>query len=172
MASLNTDTDMRAQAAADNWPLCCYRTEFSPLPLAATAGPQHIIRYVNPAFCQLVRKKREKLVGLPFAAAVPEESGNNYLSFLDQVYLTGCAESVLDQCHSEPAAKPKYWSFIMWAVTNEEREAGVMIQVLDTTDAATRRLQLTKCLVLTIVHTFGARRRHGGISGYSQEGSK
>ena len=144
MESLDIESEIEKEAAADVWPLCCYRTEFSPLPLAATVGPRHILCYVNPAFCELVRKDREEIIGLPFAAVVPEETGNSYLACLDQVYLTGKTESAAEQLRSELAATPKYWSYVMWAMTNEEYEAGVMIQVTDATAAATQRLQLTK----------------------------
>ena len=35
----------------------------SPLPVAAVSGIDHIVLHVNPAFCRLVGKKREELIG-------------------------------------------------------------------------------------------------------------
>jgi hypothetical protein len=35
----------------------------SPLPVAALAGPNHIIRYVNSAFCRLACKAKDELIG-------------------------------------------------------------------------------------------------------------
>ena len=52
--------------------LCRGITERSPLPMAAVEGMKHIVRHVNPAFCRLVGKKREELIGSPFALAVSE----------------------------------------------------------------------------------------------------
>ena len=35
----------------------------SPLPMAALAGPDHILRYVNAAFCRLAFKTGDELTG-------------------------------------------------------------------------------------------------------------
>ena len=37
----------------------------SPLPMAALAGSNHILRYVNSAFCRLACKTKDELVGKP-----------------------------------------------------------------------------------------------------------
>ena len=37
----------------------------SPLPMAALAGSNHIVRYVNSAFCRLACKSKDELMGAP-----------------------------------------------------------------------------------------------------------
>src|ERR1700679_904205 len=45
----------------------------SPLPMAALAGPDHILRYFNPAFCRLACKTKDELTGKPFIEVVAWE---------------------------------------------------------------------------------------------------
>jgi PAS domain-containing protein len=45
----------------------------SPLPMAALAGSNHILRYVNAAFCRLAFKTGDELTGKPFIEVVPWE---------------------------------------------------------------------------------------------------
>ncbi len=105
--------------------------EHSPLPTAALEGATHIIRYANPAFCGLVARQTEELVGIPFADAVPE--GEGCLPHLDLVYRTGEAETCVTQVRSAP--HPLYWSSTVWAVPDaSSRPEAVMIQVADTTE--------------------------------------
>src|SRR5579863_9464315 len=68
--------------------------EGSPLPVAALAGPKHILRYVNTAFCRLADKAKDDLIGEPFAEVVFWEG---CLALLGHVCDTG--EAVV---HTEP----------------------------------------------------------------------
>jgi PAS domain-containing protein len=45
----------------------------SPLPMAALAGFNHILRYANSAFCRLACKTKDELIGKPFVEALPWE---------------------------------------------------------------------------------------------------
>ena len=42
----------------------------SPLPVATLAGPDHILCYVNPAFCRLASKTNDELSGKRFDEVV------------------------------------------------------------------------------------------------------
>jgi PAS domain S-box-containing protein len=111
-------------------------TERSPLPMAALEGATHLVHYVNPAFCRLVAKKSEELVGIPFVRAMPE--AGSMLPHLDQVYRTGEAETCATEEH------PLHWSCAMWAVPGaSSRPAGVMIQVTDVKEADAFRQRAT-----------------------------
>ncbi len=68
--------------------------EGSPVPVAALAGPNHTLRYVNPAFCGLADKTKDDLIGSPFAEVVFWEG---CLALLGHVCDTG--EAVV---HTEP----------------------------------------------------------------------
>ena len=122
--------------------LCRYLSEWSPQPMVAVEGTTHVVIYVNPAFARLVGRERKDLVGRPFAEAVPEEGGNGCLGLLDRVFRTGDPENLAEQEHRQPRSRPVYWSYAVWAILGEdERPAGVVIQVTDSTEAAIHRLR-------------------------------
>jgi PAS domain S-box-containing protein len=118
--------------------LCRYFSEYSPLPMLAVEGETRIVRYVNPAFSQLVGKEGWDLVGVPLAEAVPEGSRNGCLALVDRVFHTGTPENVAEQVHRSD--RPAYWSYIMWPILGMEgHPVGVMIQVTDDTEIAVFR---------------------------------
>lgn len=143
------------EATPDPLQLCRYLTERSPLPVAAAEGLTHIVRYVNPAFCRLVGKANEELIGSPFALAIPEGEENGCLSLLDRVYHTGEAETLSDQehfpLHFPRDLHPTYWSYAVWATLDaEEHPTGVMIQITNTT-ASTRNRLLVEAICQALV---------------------
>ena len=122
--------------------LCRYLSERSPQPMVAVEGTAHVVIYVNSAFALLVGRERADLVGRPFAEAVPEGEGNGCLALLDRVFRTGEPEKLEEQEHLGVTPRPVYWSYSVWAILGEdERPAGVMIQVTDSTETALFRRQ-------------------------------
>jgi PAS domain S-box-containing protein len=128
-------------AAADPFELpqvCRQFAEQSPQPMVVVVGPEHVVRYLNPAFARLAGKTPDGLVGRPFAEAVPEGAGNGCLALLDRVFRTGVPESLAEQEHRR--AEPSYWSYAVWAILGADaRPAGFLIQVTDVTEAAAYR---------------------------------
>ena len=107
----------------------------SPLPLVGTEGPDHMVRYVNPAFCRISGQTALQLLGHPLAIAVSEGEAHGRAALLDRVYLTGTTEALADQIHtsSEPRSEA-YWSYTAWVVLDGSgRHRGVMVQVVDAT---------------------------------------
>src|ERR1017187_5586003 len=90
--------------------LCLAIAEHAPLPMVTVEGASHIVRYVNPAFCQLLDKPSEQLVGIPFREMLPKSDA--CVSLLDRVFRTGKPESHTKQEHSKPHRI--FWSFTMW----------------------------------------------------------
>ncbi|MBI3910554.1 MAG: SpoIIE family protein phosphatase [Armatimonadetes bacterium] len=117
--------------------------ERSPLAFAATEGPQHVLRYVNPAFCRLFGREREALLHRPFAEALPESRQDGSLALLDRVYRTGEAECAVDLERPRTERGAAYWSYAVWPVQDGPYGQGLVIQVTDTTEAvlARRRYQ-------------------------------
>jgi PAS domain S-box-containing protein len=131
-----------AESKPDLPRLCRYLSELSPQPMVAVEGTTHVVSYLNPAFALLVGRERKDLIGRPFAEAVPEGDGNGCLALLDRVFRTGIPEILAEQEHRHAQPGPVYWSYAVWAILGaDERPAGVMIQVTDTTQAAVFRLQ-------------------------------
>ncbi len=128
----------------DLWSLCLPVAEHAPLPMAAVEGASHIVRYVNPAFCRLLDKPGEELVGKPFAEKMPEK--DECLALLDRVYRTGKSESHTGHEQSEP--RSVFWSYTMWPVIADERPVGVMIQVTETAKSHDLTLAMNEALVL------------------------
>jgi signal transduction histidine kinase/ActR/RegA family two-component response regulator len=133
--------------------LCRYFSERSPEPLVAVQGPTHAIRYLNPAFSRLVCKTPEELIGRRFADAVPEGMENECVACLDRVFRTGTPEKLAEQEHRQ--TPPANWSYSMWAILGaDERPAGVMIHVTDTTASAVFRrhaVAMNEALILSSV---------------------
>jgi PAS domain S-box-containing protein len=131
------------------WPpdwssLCRAITEHAPLPMATVEGASHIVRYVNPAFCRLMDKPAEQLVGKSFGEMLPEK--DECVTLLDRVLRTGKPESYTAQQHSKP--HPVFWSYSMWPVMADERSAGVMIQVTETAEFHEKMLAMNEALML------------------------
>jgi PAS domain S-box-containing protein len=125
--------------------LCLAITEHAPLPMATVEGASHIVRYVNPAFCRLLDKPSEQLVGIPFCEMLPER--DECVTLLDRVFRTGKPESHTEQEHSKP--HPGFWSFTMWPVLADERPVGVMIQVTETAQLHEKTLAMNEALMLS-----------------------
>jgi len=139
-AKLGLDTSERAPLIRR---LCRYLSERSPEPTVAVEGLTHVVIYVNPAFARFVGRERADLVGRTFAEAVPEGHKNGCLALLDRVFRTGVHERLAEQEHRHSLPGLVSWSYSVWAILgNDERPAGVMIQVTDATEVATFRQQV------------------------------
>ena len=129
--------------------LCRSIAESSPMPMAAVEGVGHIVRYANSAFCLLVGKTREELIGNAFSSAAP--TGKECLSLFDRVYQTGKAEIHTGQEH--PDSNRFYWSYVMWPVLAADgRRVGIMVQVTETTPFLLRTTGMNQALMIGSVH--------------------
>ncbi len=100
--------------------------ERAPLPIVEVQGDAHIVSYVNAAFCSLLGKTREELLGKLFAEIV--HRGEECLPILDQIYHTGHA--VTHTLEDNSQAERSYWLYAMWpALDADERPVGVIIQL-------------------------------------------
>jgi signal transduction histidine kinase len=98
----------------------------APLPIVELQGSAHIVSYVNAAFCRLLGKTREELVGHAFDQIV--SGGNECIPILDRIYETGEPATFARADDSE--SSPAYWLYAMWpALDADERPAGVIIQL-------------------------------------------
>ncbi|MGA2252540.1 two-component system sensor histidine kinase NtrB [Terracidiphilus sp.] len=116
-----------------------------PLPTAALAGSDHILRYVNSAFCRLACKTKDELVGKPLVEVVGWEG---CLELLNHVYNTGEVE-----IQSEPERTAAHFarrSYTMWPIQGaEDHPVGVMMQVTETTQAHQRAIAVNEQLLLS-----------------------
>lgn len=115
--------------------------------MATLEGPDHIVRYINAAFCRLMNRTKEELVGKPFGQTVPEK--DECFILLDRVYRTGKSESHTE--HSQADPHPVFWSYTVWPVITNERPVGVMIQISETARFHEQTLAMTEALMLALV---------------------
>jgi signal transduction histidine kinase/ActR/RegA family two-component response regulator len=95
----------------------------APLPLVEVQGSQHVVIHVNSAFCTLLGRPRDELLGKPFCDIVP--GANACVPLLDQVYETGQA---VMQTLMDPEANQTSWLYAMWpALDPDERPERVII---------------------------------------------
>jgi two-component system CheB/CheR fusion protein len=108
--------------------------------LVAVEGRVSTVRHVNPAFLRLSGASRSKLIGLPFAEAVPEDETNGCAALLQRVYDSGKPATLIEQKHGN---KPNiYWSYSAWPIRVKDRKTvGAMLQVADSTETAVFRNQ-------------------------------
>ena len=139
-----TDPPSATIQAPDLSSLCLAITEHAPLPMLTVEGAGHVVRYVNPAFCRLLDKSRDELVGKLFREVLPEQDA--CVALLDRVFRTGTPESHTEQNHSTP--HPVFWSYTIWPVIADEHPIGVMIQVTETAQIHEKTLAMNEALIL------------------------
>jgi signal transduction histidine kinase/ActR/RegA family two-component response regulator len=112
--------------------------------MATTAGPTHVVEQVNAAFCRLVGREREALMGRPFGEGVRSAAHDGSLSLLEHVYLTGKSRTS-GRRKPHVGSDGSYWSYTAWAILGaEQRPAGAMIQATDVTDAVLMRVRFER----------------------------
>jgi signal transduction histidine kinase len=108
-------------------------------------GPQHIVRFVNHAFCALLGKRRDELVGQPFEKII--YSGQKCIELLNRVYETGQGKT-----HAEPDGSnstPAYWLFAMWPALDENKKPErVVIQLTKSTQFRQNSADLNEALLI------------------------
>lgn len=143
---MDSDTGQGKPAKALDLTMFCRLVfEGSPLPLAAVGGDQHIVRYVNPAFCRLADRGKDELIGIPFAEIVPDDAS---LTSLARVFRTGECEVHTEPEH--PDTQTAFWSYAMWPLLDvDDRPAGIMIQVTETARLHQQAVAMNQELLLS-----------------------
>jgi PAS domain S-box-containing protein len=130
--------------------LCLAITEHAPLPIATVDGATHIVRYANPAFCELMNQPLDRLLGRPLQELLPAR--DECVKLLDHVFRTGTPARHVEKDDANP--HPVFWSYTIWPMEADEHFVGIMIQVTETTRFHETALALNEALLL------GAVRQH------------
>jgi two-component system NtrC family sensor kinase len=127
--------------------LCRAVTETSPMPIVVIEDAQHTISYVNPAFCSLVGKSKDELMGENFSS-IPMV-GDQCSLLLDRVYRTGQAETHTVQ---ERFASYPLCSYSMWPIHSaESNQSGVILQVIEETSVQLDAVAMNAALMLGMI---------------------
>jgi signal transduction histidine kinase/ActR/RegA family two-component response regulator len=122
--------------------------ERAPLPMVEVEGAAHIVCFVNPAFCRLLQKTPQELVGRPFGEIVC--NGDRCVPLLDRVYETGEFETHVELDGSE--ANPAYWFFAMWpALGKDAQPERVVIQLTRSSHFHQNVAAMNEALMLSAV---------------------
>jgi signal transduction histidine kinase len=124
--------------------LCVSATEQAPLPMALIEGGNHIVRYANPAFCFLIYKAKDELIGGSFDDLVAKNDRS--LTLLDQVFNTSRPASHMEEQHAR--SHPLFWSYVMWPVMADDHPVGVMLQVIESAQLHEKTLAMNEALML------------------------
>ena len=119
---------------------------FDQAPWAVTelAGDAHLVRYANPAFCRLLNKAPDEVIGVPFEELLPPS--DECVKRLDRVYRTGAPESYIGDDRGGDV--PLLYSCHLWPVQADGRTAGVMVQVYETGPLHETRQAISQALLL------------------------
>jgi len=112
--------------------------------MATVEGTTHVVHYINPAFCRLMGKTIEQLVGKPLSELLPEK--DKCVGLVDRVFRTGKPESYTEQENSK--THPVFWSYTVWPVLADKHLVGVMIQVTEAAEAHGTTVAMNEALML------------------------
>ena len=122
--------------------------EMARVPMAITAGADHIVRFANDALCSALGLRSEEIIGKPFNETLPDS--HECLLLLDRVYRTQKPESHTEDERTE--SHPALWSYEVWSVLAEgNRPAGVVIQVTETTLFHEQTAAINEALLLSSI---------------------
>jgi two-component system NtrC family sensor kinase len=91
-------TELTTRTTTEMLELCQAVTEISPMPIIGVEDAAHRISYVNPAFCRLVGRGEDELLGMEFGEL--PIAGPQCALILDRVYRTGEAETLTSRDRS------------------------------------------------------------------------
>jgi PAS domain S-box-containing protein len=118
--------------------------DHAPWAVTELAGEAHTVRYANAAFCRLIGKARDEVIGRSFETLFP--SAETCLVLLDRVFRTGAATSYTADVLSAPS--PLLFSYNLWPVMAEGRPVGVIIQVNETGPIHETRQAISQALLI------------------------
>lgn len=108
---------------------------WSPVAIAVTGGPTHVLRYLNPIFVCISGKPKNALLGRPFVEAFPESRSDGLATMLDRVYHSGEGEWATDREHAAFPGNPGYWmAGVSPILDSAEHPQGLWLQLIDATE--------------------------------------
>lgn len=117
----------------------------SSLSMAVVEGSDFVLSYVNPAFCELIGRSSEELIGTTFAHNVPEGLGS--LATLRRVFETGKPHSC-NNCEDSDHPLDAI-SYVMWPLLGRDGgTAGVVIQVDEAQQLQQQAIAMNQSLLI------------------------
>lgn len=118
------------------------------MPFVEVRENGHVVQHVNSAFCELVGRPRDDLIGSSFAEIVP--LGDKCLLILDRVYQTGMSFPRSHPVNDE--SRPAHWLYAKWpSSVGDEFTVGVIIQITKSIEAQDMTA-INEALILSGLH--------------------
>jgi PAS domain S-box-containing protein len=120
----------------------------APAGISILSGPDHRWSFANAAYCSIVGRSHEQLLGRTIRETLPELGGQGFFELLDQVYRTGTpyiGKDAKAMINRGPGQSPQetYFDFIYQPVRNIAGEVeGIMALAVEVTDQFQARTQL------------------------------
>jgi PAS domain S-box-containing protein len=120
----------------------------APAGIAILNGPEHRWSFANPAYCAIVGRSCDELLGRTMRAMRPELTGQGFFELLDEVYRSGAPYigknmKVLLRRGGSDQLSEAYFDFVYQPVRNISGQVeGVMILAVETTEQVKARTQL------------------------------
>jgi nitrogen-specific signal transduction histidine kinase len=142
------DPELAANCGLTDWTgLRVSVVDLAPQAMAIIEGGTRIVRYANPAFCQLMDKVENQVVGDPFDDLVSKHDKS--LTLIDNVFGSGQPTIHMEEEHSR--THPFFWSYAIWPVMVDRRPVGVMMHVIESAHLHEKMLAMNAALMLRSV---------------------
>jgi signal transduction histidine kinase/DNA-binding response OmpR family regulator len=122
----------------------------APTPIVILRGPQYVIELANPETCRIWGRRYEDVINKPLLEALPELSGQVFVSLLDGVMRTGLpymgkeTPAELDR-HGSGTPETVYFNFVYAPLHNVAGDVdGVFVFAFDVTDEVIARDQMRR----------------------------
>jgi len=128
--------------------------ESAPFAMALVEGVAHIIRQANPAFCHLLAKNREEIIGRCSCEMLPGKE--EITEAIDRVLRTAkpetCTERETSAGPQGPQGPQSLWSYTIWPALQEDLAVGVVVQISQSPLIQQETLAFNEALIVGAVH--------------------
>jgi len=142
---MKANTDIISASSVMDFPRHCLAfAQFAPQGFALIEEESCVVLYVNSAFCRLLQKPVEELVGKRFEELFAEN--NRCARAFDRVHSTGRPERQVEVRGSE--VHPIYWSCTLWPVGSKEHVDYVMLEITLVDEYPQKALEMSEALLM------------------------
>ncbi len=110
--------------------------------MAATEGPEYVLRYVSASFCEVVGKESDTLIGLPMAVVIPGSVIGAVKLMLDRVYLATDGEQSGKMDLTDPDSRSGIRAISAWTIPwSEDLADGLIVEISGSVESTKAELR-------------------------------
>ena len=152
--------------------------EQAPVAIAVYKGPQHVIDFVNTAFCEILGRTPEQVLNTPLLELLPEIADQGYKELLDGVRTTGEPHVAIEmpaRINRYGRQDMAYWNFVYHPFRDESEEiVGVTVVATEVSEQVRARRKVEdsekrfRTLLESIPQMTWTNQPDGSVNFYSQ----